>query len=106
MMVCGALEEKQHICTSSLLQNYELLYRPPNFEHCFIVLHLVNQSSPRLRLSQKPLNRYLDKGTAESLIATKSNNSTQTKSGSSEIPTNHSIFILRKNEEMSHACQD
>lgn len=77
MMVCGALEEKQHICTSSLLQNYELLYRPPNFEHCFIVLHLVNQSSPRLRLSQKPLNRHLDKGTAESLIATKSNNSTQ-----------------------------
>lgn len=55
MMVCGALEEKQHICTSSLLQNYELLYRPPNFEHCFIVLHLVNQSSPRLQLSQKPL---------------------------------------------------
>ena len=65
MMVCGALEEKQHICTSSLLQNYELLYRPPNFEHCFIVLHLVNQSSPRLRLSQKPLNRHLDTGTAE-----------------------------------------
>lgn len=65
MMVCGALEEKQHICTSSLLQNYELLYRPPNFEHCFIVLHLVNQSSPRLQLSQKPLNRHLDKGTAE-----------------------------------------
>ena len=66
MMVCGALEEKQHICTSSLLQKYELLYRPPNFEHCFIVLHLVNQSSPRLQLSQKPLNRHLDKGTAES----------------------------------------
>ena len=90
MMVCGALEEKQHICTSSLLQNYELLYRPPNFEHCFIVLHLVNQSSPRLQLSQKPLNRHLDKGTAERPIAT--------KSGSSEIPTNHSTYIQRKNE--------
>ena len=98
MMVCGALEEKQHICTSSLLQNYELLYRPPNFKHCFIVLHLVNQSSPRLQLSQKPLNRHLDKGTAERPIATKSNNSTQTKSGSSEIPTNHSTYIQRKNE--------